>query len=605
MADPGLTVPLKVKIENIDEEIRTTSEKLASLNSLLKTITKNSIGDLVGAALNDSAKIYEEQLKKAKEAALKEIDDKAEERLNKAYQEASEKYKKEAIARGDASYSIGYLSDLAGTRAKDAEAKKIEAEKEAKEEELDKKYEKKSERTKKAAEMVVATTPNELDKEVMGLMKDMSDTLKGLSDSAIKFTKQIFNIVEDVYKEMRNASPLLQTMETLFNLAWQMFFMPLGNKLGEILIPAVIRLLENVMEMWDKFEGMDLGEMISFAIKEGVTMMASYFSDIGGLLAEQSDVVGDIGKLLQSIGAFIEKYGLKLVELVMNIVSFVIEHINVIIMGIFELMLTSVAALASIHMSQMVNHLALIAFLSVALAEISFGTSAVGGAVTEGATASASTAVSSAASTFATMPMMVGIGTFIGVEAAGNAAGAYIGNKVGLGVSPGDMADTAGDAIGIGMGIAGLAEGGHVAPEPDGVIVRVAEAGEGEWMIPDSKMESLLKGDALPELGLHPLSEKSDSVVNDITNYSNTISNISSDASYSSSNRSYFGMDRGIYPSTSNISSDYVNTSNISMPSSSTVINLYIEGYTDEDLGDKIVRKLNEEMNLSRLRGGF
>ena len=361
MADPGLEIPLKVKFTNIDEEIRATSEKLASLNSLLKTVTGESIGELVSSALDKTSEKYVNAIKKAKEEAIREIDEKAPERLK----QAEEKARQEAISSGKGSFDVL----MAGEHAKKEEEKKIEEEKRRKEEEVEKKYEKKSDRTVKAAEVVAATTPNNVDKEVMGLMKSMSSTLKGLSDSSIKFTKQIFNIVEDVYKEMRNASPLLQTMETLFNLAWQMFFMPLGNKLGEILIPAVIHLVENVMSMWDKFEDMDLGQMISFAIKEGVTMMAAYFNEIGGILAGQSDIVGDIGKLLQSIGSFIEKYGLKLVDLVMNIVSFVIEHINVIIMGIFELMLASIASMAAIHVTQMANHAAMIAFLSITLAK--------------------------------------------------------------------------------------------------------------------------------------------------------------------------------------------------------------------------------------------
>ena len=38
----------------------------------------------------------------------------------------------------------------------------------------------------------------------------------------------------------------------------------------------------------------------------------------------------------------------------------------------------------------------------------------------------------------------------------------------------------------------GFAEGGHVDATPGGKVVRVAEAGEGEWMIPDSKMNAIV-----------------------------------------------------------------------------------------------------------------
>ena len=59
--------------------------------------------------------------------------------------------------------------------------------------------------------------------------------------------KKGFGIVEDIYGRLKSASPLLQAIESMFNLAMQLFFMPLGNKLAEVLIPSVLRLVDDVV----------------------------------------------------------------------------------------------------------------------------------------------------------------------------------------------------------------------------------------------------------------------------------------------------------------------------------------------------------------------
>jgi hypothetical protein len=72
-----------------------------------------------------------------------------------------------------------------------------------------------------------------------------------------------------------------------------------------------------------------------------------------------------------------------------------------------------------------------------------------------------------------------------------------------------DAVGKVGDALGaVGRGdisgavsdighIFGLAEGGVVSPQPGGTVVRLAEAGEKEWVIPEHKMRQFVTGGAM------------------------------------------------------------------------------------------------------------
>lgn len=138
--------------------------------------------------------------------------------------------------------------------------------------------------------------------------------------------KKGFGIVEDIFGRLKAASPLLQAIESLFNLAMQLFFMPLGNKLAEVLIPATLELLDNVVKMWDSFEGMTLSEMFAYAINNGVRLIGEYFSNIGDLLVDQGGLVGGIGRTLQVLGDFIQGPGVAVIEGILNVVNFVLAN---------------------------------------------------------------------------------------------------------------------------------------------------------------------------------------------------------------------------------------------------------------------------------------
>lgn len=137
-----------------------------------------------------------------------------------------------------------------------------------------------------------------------------------------------FSIVEDIYARLKSASPLLQAIESLFQLAMTLFFMPLGNKLGEILIPATVELLDKVVDMWDAFEGMTLGEMFSYAIEHGVKLIGDYFNNVSDILIDQGGMVANVGRLIQFIGNFISGPGATVVSNILNITTTVLANIK-------------------------------------------------------------------------------------------------------------------------------------------------------------------------------------------------------------------------------------------------------------------------------------
>ena len=115
--------------------------------------------------------------------------------------------------------------------------------------------------------------------------------IKGLTG----ITQGSFEFLEMIYNQLKSASPLLQTIESLFNLAVQLFFMPLGNKLAEVMLPAVLDLVDNVVEMWDAMEGMSISQMIEYMMTVGVQYFAQFFQGLGEQLSEQGDWLGASG----------------------------------------------------------------------------------------------------------------------------------------------------------------------------------------------------------------------------------------------------------------------------------------------------------------------
>lgn len=161
---------------------------------------------------------------------------------------------------------------------------------------------------------------NELKKKLIsGGVQAGTQAFKSIAQTSL-------GIVEDIYKQMKNASPLLQAIESMFNLAVTLFFMPLGNKLGEMLIPATIDLLDEVTKIWDSFEGKTLGDAIGYAVEKGVKIFSGYIYDIADELEGQSGIVGSMAKFLNTIADFVEHKLADVLEGLLNFAGWILEH---------------------------------------------------------------------------------------------------------------------------------------------------------------------------------------------------------------------------------------------------------------------------------------
>jgi hypothetical protein len=182
------------------------------------------------------------------------------------------------------------------------------------------------------------------------------------------------------------------------------------------------------MEIWDSFEGQTLGQMFATAIREGVVILGEFLISIGEQLAEENGLVGAIGKMLTTVGNFIENKGEQLLTALTTFASWVLTHLR-------ELL----ALIIGFRM------------MSTALQITQIAVTAAAGGI---------------------------LGTGIGVAPAIAIAGA--------GISLGSYA--AGDAV---LKAMGLAEGGYVPATPGGRLAIIGEGGEGEYVVPESKMGAM------------------------------------------------------------------------------------------------------------------
>lgn len=489
MTEEAITVAIRPVFKGIDDEIKALSSKLGSLNSILKKTVGQSVEDMIYAELSARVAKYKDEIKKAGEDAVRELEDKA------------------------AAEGRTLTEDEKNAAKKNAENKKIE--------EISK-----DETKVGRLANIEKYTPDSADKQMLGLMKSLSESFKGVGESLIKFSKEAFGFLEDIYKEMRKSSPLLQTMEQLFNLAWTLFFMPLGNKLGELMIPAVLEMMDAVMGIWDMFDGKDLGEMLSIAVVQGVKLIAEYLLNLGEILADESGIVGSIGNIMMWVGNFLSDKGVALVEIGFKMLEFFIGNFNWVIFAIYESFLASAALTAGYYTASMVY----LAGITLLLGEI-------------GSVFTIGVSDITAAGVIATSTG-VGAATAGGVELWGNIGGAYVANQAGL-----NLWDS-------------YATGGYVEATPGGQPIIVGEGGEGEWIIPESKINSFMN-----------------SVLNDTPNIVSTENAIESNVSN--------------------------NVKSISQGGSNITQNYYINGYTDSELKDIIKGTVNEMVTLGHLRSGF
>ena len=280
---------------------------------------------------------------------------------------------------------------------------------------------------------VLSETPESegtFDKDrAVSYMQKTNKLLSTIADVGSSLIKTTLGFVQSIYNQLKKSGPLLQAVEQLFTLAWTLFFMPLGNKLGEILIPAVIQMMDNVMAIWDAFEGMTLGEMFSYAVEVGVKMIADFLTVIGDELADEKGLVGAVGRMLQWIGGFLEDHGEQILETLINLARWILENLPMLIGTLVALKIASIG----LQVTQILTTAAAGQWWTLGL---SAGGVALAGLAT------------------------TGVASMIGGSAVANFIGGY-------------------------------AEGGHVPGRAGGSLAIVGEGGEGEWIIPDSKMGAI------------------------------------------------------------------------------------------------------------------
>lgn len=243
-------------------------------------------------------------------------------------------------------------------------------------------------------------------------------------------TQGSFDFLQMIYQQLKSASPLLQTIESLFNLAVTLFFMPLGNKLAEVMLPAVLELVDNVVSMWDAMEGMSLSEMITFMMETGVQYFAQFFNDIGDLLLEEGGTLAGIGNLMKTIGGLIENSN-GILQLMVDTTTFVVGHLKEIISLIIAFYaMQYTMQLAAMYVNAVSNSIA------------------------------------------------GWFGAGIGAAAIGTAASIGVGALAG-GISYGVMSAY------------GMADGGYVPATEGGQWRLLGEGGQGEYVIPENQMGAM------------------------------------------------------------------------------------------------------------------
>lgn len=152
-----------------------------------------------------------------------------------------------------------------------------------------------------------------------------------------KISSSSLGFLEDIFGYMKQASPLLQSLESMFNLAIQLFFMPLGTKLADTVLPAVIDLVDSVVEFTEGMEGMTLPEMMNHMLTDGVAMFADFFNNLGDSLetanensSEGNDLLGSLADLMHTVADLLED------GTITSLIGLVLDTSNLILSNLAE-----------------------------------------------------------------------------------------------------------------------------------------------------------------------------------------------------------------------------------------------------------------------------
>lgn len=244
----------------------------------------------------------------------------------------------------------------------------------------------------------------------------------------IMIGQKSFDVIKQILNRLKASSPLLQAIESLFNLAMTLFFMPLGNKLATVLLPAVLELVDSMVDMWDELGDGGIDEIFNKAMDYGVRKFADFFGKIADLF-EKSDnsflrAIGSLSKMIEQL--------IPIVKPIVDLASWVVDNIPLLIGAIVGLLGTII----TLKITSMIVQ--------------------------------------------ATM----GMGPIGTVLALGIIASATAGIGVAAGLS--GMLNQRADSN------SNMADGGYVPPREGGTWKRLGEAGEGEYVVPERKFDDVI-----------------------------------------------------------------------------------------------------------------
>lgn len=184
---------------------------------------------------------------------------------------------------------------------------------------------------------------SDTEKGAIGAMNAISSGESKIATEGLKIMKKSVGFLEDIHQRLVQSSPLLKTIESLFNLAVQLFFMPLGNKLAEVMIPAVVELVDQVTDLWAKFEGKTLGQILETMLEEGVKIFGGYFLNLAKQLEGEGSILGSISSLLTAIGNFLTADIEGVLKMGLNILTFLVSHFKELIATVVAFKVASLA----------------------------------------------------------------------------------------------------------------------------------------------------------------------------------------------------------------------------------------------------------------------
>lgn len=107
--------------------------------------------------------------------------------------------------------------------------------------------------------------------------------------------------------------------------------------------PAIMQLVDDVMEMWDKIEGMDLGQMLTEMIDTGAKIFGQYFQNLGEELAGQTGIIGTLGEIMIAVGDFIEDHLADLLKTGLDVLKWILDNLGTLVDAFIEFKILSIS----------------------------------------------------------------------------------------------------------------------------------------------------------------------------------------------------------------------------------------------------------------------